>query len=125
MPEPEYTLTLVEQSEFDMLTLLPDYQRSGGDLARLEGGHMFVTMLQTSYDRLQALTAEVECGCSGIFESLLEMPIAAEITAPSVPPKTQDQLIWERLHPDTPTEYTTGRDRPRDGGGLIDFSPLF
>ena len=57
---PSYQLAIVDQTEFNMLSLLGDYKRCGNYLSRMEGNIMYVTMLQTEYERMQILTSEVD-----------------------------------------------------------------
>jgi hypothetical protein len=124
-PDPTDHLTIVGQGEFDMLCLLPDYERHGDSLIRTEGDHVFVTMLQSAYDHMAALTAEVEDECVVVTESaepIIEIS-PPQLQKPELNIPAIDRDRWEKSGMDKPPVPTGENNRPPDRrfGGLIDF----
>jgi hypothetical protein len=61
-------LTVVGDSEFEMLARLGDYKSSGtcNSLTRVEGDVFFIIVQRSEWDRLQRIAAEVEAECGGL-----------------------------------------------------------
>jgi hypothetical protein len=124
-------VTVVDESEFSMLCLLPDYEKHSDSLVRTEGDHVYVTMLQSAHSRMCSLTAEVDNECLALDEpspiELPELPVPPVPPAPNIPQADIDQL--HKLGLDRPPEVKGECNRPADhsrpGSRLINFDSLF
>jgi hypothetical protein len=126
--EPLYELTVVDADEFKLLSQLPDWNRAGNWLTRLEGKLMQVVMLDAEFEQMERCRREVEAEIAqgtaqAEFQELLEKPISPPAEAkPAIPPR--DAIAAARFHGPVPEHPPS--DRPRDHmGGTIDFLPLF
>jgi hypothetical protein len=124
-----YKLSAVSKVQYRVLANAGGYQRKAMCLTReLADGRLEIVMTHGDVARIERCEAEVNA--QEVFEELMAQPLST--TTDIVPPPVTsdgipecDKLAWERSYPDKVPEHETGKDRPRDGGGLIDLGGLF
>ena len=68
-------LTVVGDSEFEMLTRLGDYEDPGtGCLTRVEGDVFYIVFRQSEWDRYRRSVAQVEAECAGQVSAVSNYP---------------------------------------------------
>jgi hypothetical protein len=107
MPEslPDNT-TIVSDTEFALLRLLPTFEGNDGFLKRTDdGGQEHYVFKQSEWHRMEQIrvAVEIECQTGDALHAELgtefETFLAKEIKPKPAPPKSKDELNYERVFP--------------------------
>lgn len=109
--------SVVSAVEFEMLSHLPEFERRGEGLVRVDDPEQFV-FSQSEWDRYEEIRKQVDLECSALEESVaseqasteMERLLATEVKPTAVAvPETKEQAEYRRLFVEPPNHPPSSR----------------